>query len=135
MPKFLILVVLLFSTPLSADTEQDIRRAIDYFAEVWNENDLVVMQGYYHEDFVLINDTGVVTRDQHLQNMQTLVNDGGDRGELSHSNLTVTRLGDDHAVAYGQISLTFEDGSALNSWFTTVYKNTPFGWKAVLTRN
>ncbi|MEE4292342.1 MAG: nuclear transport factor 2 family protein [Xanthomonadales bacterium] len=135
MPKFLILVVLLFSAPLAADTEQDIRRALDYFAEVWNENDLVAMQGYYHGDFVLVNDTGVVTRDQHLQNMQTLVDDGGDRGELSYSNLTVTSLGDGHAVAYGQISLTFEDGSALNSWFTTVYKNTPFGWKALLTRN
>jgi ketosteroid isomerase-like protein len=135
MPKFLILVVLLFSAPLAADTEQDIRRALDYFAEVWNENDLVAMQGDYHGDFVLVNDTGVVTRDQHLQNMQTLVDDGGDRGELSYSNLTVTSLGDGHAVAYGQISLTFEDGSALNSWFTTVYKNTPFGWKALLTRN
>lgn len=135
MSRLLVLVLLLFCAPLAADTEQDIRAALDYFAQVWNENDLDAIQGYYHKDFVLVNDTGVVPRDRHLRDVQTLVDDGGDRGELSHSNLTVTSLGDGHAVAYGQISLTFEDGSALNSWFTTVYKNTPFGWKAVLTRN
>ncbi|MGD8347409.1 MAG: nuclear transport factor 2 family protein [Lysobacterales bacterium] len=135
MPKLLIILVLLISPPLAADTGQDIRTALDYFAEVWNENDLDAMQGYYHKDFVLLNDTGAVTREQHLQNIKTLVDDGGDRGELSYSDLTVQELGDGHALAYGQIHLTFSDGSALNSWFTTVYKNTPFGWKALLTRN
>jgi len=135
MPKVLIALILIFSSPLAADTERDIRTALDYFAQVWNENDFKAMQGYYHGDFVLVNDTGVVPRDQHLRNIRALVDDGGDRGELSHSDLVVQELGDGHALAYGQIHLTFKDGSALNSWFTTVYKNTPFGWKAVLTRN
>ena len=38
-------------------------------------------------------------------------------------------------MAYGRVALKFRDGSVLESWFTTVYVKTPFGWKALLTRN
>ena len=41
----------------------------------------------------------------------------------------------DHAMAYGLSTMAFEDGSSLQNWFTTVYVNTPFGWRALLTRN
>lgn len=135
MRKLLFIAVLFVSPPLAADTGQEIRTALEYFAQVWNENDLDAMQAYYHEDFVLVGNNGTVAREQHMKNIRALVDDGGDRGELSHSNLVVRELGEGHAMAYGQIHLTFDDGSVLESWFTTVYTNTPFGWKALLTRN
>jgi len=40
---------------------------------------------------------------------------------------------DGHALAYGQMRLAFKDGSSIESWFSTVYAKTPFGWKAILT--
>ena len=135
MRTLLLIAALILSPSLAADTGQEIRTALEYFAQVWNEDDLDAMQGYYHKDFVLVGNNGAVTRDQHLDNIRALVDDGGDRGELSYSDLVVQELGEGHAMAYGQIHLTFDDGSVLESWFTTVYTNTPFGWKALLTRN
>lgn len=124
-----------FSATLAADTEAEIRTALDYYAEVWNENDVEALRGYYHQDFVLVNDAGTVALDQQIEDLTSIGTSGGDRGELSVSEVTVKSLGDDHAVAYGKLSLRFEDGSSIDSWFTTVYLKTPFGWKAILTRN
>lgn len=134
----LVLTALLLcvpAMPLAADTETEIRTALDYFAEVWNENDVDALQGYYHQDFVLVNDTGVLPLGQQIDDLKSIGERGGDRGELTVSNVTVKELGDGYAMAYGLSSLEFKDGSSLGNWFTTVYRKTPFGWKAVLTRN
>ena len=124
-----------FATGLVADTETEIRTALDYYAEVWNENDIEALRGYYHQDFVLVNDTGTITLGQQIDDLTSIGQSGGDRGELSVKNVSVKALGDSHALAYGQLSLQFEDGSSFDNWFTTVYVKTPFGWKAILTRN
>jgi hypothetical protein len=135
MHRIFILVTLLVSAPLYADTETEIRAALDYFSQVWNEDDLEAMQGYYHADFVQVSDEGRIEREQNLENIRTLIDDGGDRGDLVHSAVVIESLGDTHAVANGQMALKFDDGSSLETWFVTVYVKTPFGWKAVLTRN
>ena len=67
--------------------------------------------------------------------MEDIAQAGEDRGELEHAQVVVKALEDNHAMAYGEIRLKFKDGSAINSWFSTVYVNTPFGWKAILTHN
>ena len=135
MPRLLLLALLLVTPPLSADSESDIRAALDYYAQIWNENDLEAIDGYYHQDFVLITAEGVIPRAQQLDSIRNLVSEGGDRGTMDYSQVTVEELGKDHAVAYGRVSLDFKDDSTLESWFTTVYVKTPFGWKALLTRN
>ncbi|MEJ2383597.1 MAG: nuclear transport factor 2 family protein [Xanthomonadales bacterium] len=135
MHRFILLALLIAATPLAADTASDIRDALDYYAEVWNENDLEAIEGYYHQDFVLVSDDGVFSRKQRIDGIRELVSGGGDRGRLDYAEVTVEELGDTHAVAYGRLSLRFKDGSMLESWFTTVYVKTPFGWKALLTRN
>lgn len=135
MYKLIALVFLLLATPLAADTQTEIKTALDYFAQIWNENDLEAIQGYYHPDFVLVSDSGVLTRAQQIDGIRNLVSEGGDRGVLSYDTLTVKKLDDAHAMAYGHLKLTFEDKSVLDSWFTTVFEKTPFGWKALLTRN
>ena len=134
--RTLILLVLLFlAAPLAADTTSEIKTALDYYAQVWNENDIEAIEGYYHPEFVLVTENGAISRQQQLDGIRSIGRNGGDRGELSHSGVTVKELGDGHAMAWGEITLKFEDGSSINSWFTTVYAQTPFGWKALLTRN
>ena len=135
MQRQIVLALLLVATPLAADTASEIRTALDYYAEVWNEDDLEAIEGYYHQDFVLVTEDGVIPRKQRIDGIRNLVSEGGDRGRLSHAQVNVEELGASHAMAYGRIALQFEDNSTLESWFTTIYVRTPFGWKALLTRN
>jgi ketosteroid isomerase-like protein len=135
MNRLIPILFLLFATPLAADTESDIRSALDYYAEVWNEDDIAAIEGYYHPDFVLVTAEGVIDRARQLDGIRNLVGESGDRGRMDYSNVTVEELGDRHALAYGRVALRFKDDSVLESWFTTVYVKTPFGWKALLTRN
>ena len=131
----LLSVLILFSAPLMADVESEITTLMDYYAEMWNAGDTDFITSYFHPEFVLVTDDGSINRAQHVSSIKTIGQNGGDRGELDYSNISVKELGDDHAVAYGKGTLKFEDGSSIESWFSTVYAKTPFGWKALLTRN
>jgi ketosteroid isomerase-like protein len=136
MMKFMLLsLLLLLAGPLRADTESEIATALDYFSEVWNAGDLEAIRGYYHPDFVLINQDGATPLQQRLDDIKSVTSDGEDRGVMETSQVTVRELGEKYAVAYAYSVLTFKDGSAINKWFTTVYEKTPFGWKAILTQN
>jgi hypothetical protein len=135
MIRLIFVVLLMLAGTVNADTETDIRSALDYFVENWNEGNLETIRGYYHPDFVLITDQGSIPLAQRIDDMETIAQAGEDRGELEHGQVVIKTLGDKHALAYGELKLKFKDGSALNSWFTTAYVNTPFGWKAILTHN
>jgi ketosteroid isomerase-like protein len=135
MIRLIFVVLLMWAGTVNADTETDIRSALDYFVENWNEGNLETIRGYYHPDFVLITDQGSIPLAQRIDDMETIAQAGEDRGELEHGQVVIKALGDKHALAYGELKLKFKDGSALNSWFTTAYVNTPFGWKAILTHN
>jgi hypothetical protein len=135
MIRLIFVVLLMWAGTINADTETDIRSALDYFVENWNEGNLETIRGYYHPDFVLITDQGSIPLAQRIDDMETIAQAGEDRGELEHGQVVIKALGDKHALAYGELKLKFKDGSALNSWFTTAYVNTPFGWKAILTHN
>jgi ketosteroid isomerase-like protein len=125
----------LMAGPALADTKTEITTVLNYFAEIWNEGDLDAIRGYYHHDFVLVTDSGPSASGQRLSHLKDTARAGEDRGVLAYSHVMVNELGDKHATAYGELSLKFKDGSAINSWFTTVYAKTPFGWKAILTHN
>ena len=135
MIRIVLLMFMVLASPLHADTETEITTALDYFAEVWNEGDLESIRSYYHPDFVLITDNGVMTLGQRMGDLETIVKAGEDQGDLSHSQIKVRILGEQYAVAYGLRNLKFKDGSGFDIWFTTVYLKTPFGWKAILTNN
>ena len=128
-----LLCILLACVTAMADTRDEITTALDYYAEIWNEGDFEALRGYYSPDFVLVSARGVETLAQRFDDMNTLAAAGDDRGELTYSNVKVTALADQHALAYGQMRLQFNDGSSIESWFSTVYAKTPFGWKAILT--
>ena len=135
MYKLIALVFLFLAPPLAADAQTEIKTALDYLTQVWNEEDLDAIAGYYHSDYVVVDDNGVISRQQFLDDIAQIGKHGGDRGQLSFSNVVVKPLGDDHAMAHGMSTMAFKDGSSLQNWFTTVYVNTPFGWKALLTSN
>jgi ketosteroid isomerase-like protein len=128
-----LLCCLLPAGPAPADTPDDITAALDYYAEMWNEGDFDALRGYYDPDFVLITPQGLVTLSQRFEDLNTLSAEGQDPGELGYSGVKVTPLADGHALAWGQMRLAFKDGSSIESWFSTVYAKTPFGWKAILT--
>ena len=132
--RFMILLCfLLLACSLPADTGTDISTALDYYAEVWNEGDLETIRAYYDADFVLVSNRGVESLAQRIGDIEILFHGGGDRGELSYSGVSVVPLADNLAMAYGKARLAFKDGSSIESWFSTVYRKTPFGWKALLT--
>jgi ketosteroid isomerase-like protein len=131
----LAIAFLLVASPAIADTETEITTALDYFAEVWNEGDLEAIRGYYHQDFVLVTDGGSIALGQRIDDLKAIAQAGEDRGVLEYSQVRVKALEKKHALAYGELHLEFKDGSAINTWFTTVYVKTPFGWKAILTHN
>lgn len=129
----LLSILVLSGGPAFADTRSDITSALDYYAEVWNEGDIEALRGYYDSKFVLVTARGIQALAQHLDDLKALSGAAEDRGELSYTDVEVKSLGAGHALAYGQMRLQFKDGSSIESWFSTVYTNTPFGWKAILT--
>ena len=133
--SFIVLTLISCSQGLAADTQSDIKSALDYYAEMWNEGDIDALRSYYHQDFVLVTDNGVIPSGQRVDDLKTLTQAGEDRGELSYNDVTVKVVEKEHAMAYGQLNLKFKDGSAIKTWFTTIYRKTPFGWKAILSHN
>jgi hypothetical protein len=129
----LLSILALSAGPALADTRSEITSAVDYYAEVWNEGDIEALRGYYDSKFVLVTARGVQPLAQRLDDLNALSGAGEDRGELSYTGVQVKSLGEGHALAYGQMRLQFKDGSSIDSWFSTVYTKTPFGWKAILT--
>ena len=126
---------LLISGPVLADAKTEITTALDYFVEIWNEGDLDELQGYYHPDFILVTENGSIAQGQRIDDLKSIAQAGEDRGVLEYTHIQIKPLEKTHALAWGEIHLKFKDGSAINSWFTTVYVKTPFGWKAILTHN
>lgn len=117
----------------AADTSAEIKSALDYYAEAWNEGDLELIRSYYHPDFVLVTSSGTRTLAQRLGEIESVIKPGEDRGMLSNSEVTIEAIEQNHALAYGHMRLIFKDGTKLDTWFSTVYLKTPFGWKALLT--
>ena len=133
--SLLLSILMLFSAPLMADVENEITTLMDYFAEMWNAGDVDFVSSYFHPEFVLVTEDDTITRSEHVTSIKSIGQRGGDRGELDYSGVKVRELGDKNAVAWGNSSLQFEDGSSLNTRFSTVFEKTPMGWKALLTRN
>lgn len=129
----LLLCGLLAAAGALADTRDEITTALDYYAERWNEGDFEALNGYYDPAFVLVTRDGRLPLSARLADLESLASSGKDRGELDYSNVQVQALGDGYALAHGSARLQFADGSAIDSWFSTVYRKTPFGWKAILT--
>ena len=130
-----LLGFLLFASTAAADSKTEIKAVLDYFAEMWNEGELNAIKGYYHRDFVLVTPDGIHSMGRRLDDLEVIMEEGKDHGELSFSEVQVKPLGEEHAIAFGRSRLKFGDGTELNDFFSTVYVKTPFGWKAILSHD
>ena len=114
------------------DRLQSVDPVIAYSPSAGTPEYLEALRGYYGPAFVQISTRGVESMSQRFDDINALSGTGGDPGDLTYDNLTIQPLGDGHAMAYGQLRLQFKDGSSIETWFSTVYEKTPFGWKAIL---
>ena len=130
-----IFLLLFLAGSVNADTKDEVLAVLNYYADMWNQGDVDALLGYYHQDFINVTDKGIVQRAQLIDDIGEIAQSGEKRSKLDFSELEVRSLGDDNAVAYGISRLQFDDGSSITNWFSTIYVKTPFGWKAVLTRN
>lgn len=129
-----LLSFLLFSGISGAsEVQTEIKQMLNFFAEEWNEGDLESIRGRFHRDFILVTSDGIRNRQQRLDELGDVIAIGKDRGVLSFSEIEVKPLKEDYAVAYGRSRLKFKDGTELGSMFSSIYVNTPFGWKVILT--
>jgi len=137
--KILLSIITMASLVLSsqaaqaADAEEEVNLMLDFFAEEWNAGDLESIRSRFHRDFVLVTESGTRNRAQRLEDMSIIFAPGKDHGELTFSDVEVQAIGKEHALAYGRSRLKFGDGTELGSMFSSVYVNTPFGWKLLLT--
>jgi hypothetical protein len=129
------LSILLLTGPALADLESEITTSLDYFEELWRERDLESIRGYFHPDFVLVSSSGILNRGERIEDLKVIMEPGKDQGELEFFEVQVRSLGDGHALAWGSSKLAFKDGTELVNLFSSVYVNTPFGWKLLMTHN
>ena len=133
--RVVFLSLLLFSGPALGDLESEITTSLDYFEELWRERDLESIRGYFHPDFVLISSSGILNRAERIEDLKVIMEPGKDQGDLEFFEVQVRSLGDGHALTWGRSKLAFKDGTELVNLFSSVYVNTPFGWKLLMTHN
>lgn len=130
----ILLAFVLVSNVLKAeDTDVEIRQMLDYLAEEWNAGDLNSVRGRIHRDFVLFTTEGTRTREQRINELEVIMDPDQDHGELSYSDIKVKSIAKDHALVYGKSRLKFKDGTEISQEFSSIYINTPFGWKLIFT--
>ena len=132
---FVFLSLFLFSGHVQADLESEITSSLEYFEDLWRERDLESIRGNFHPDFVLISDSGILTRSERIEDLKVIMEPGKDHGELEFFEVQVRPLGDGHALTWGRSRLAFKDGTELVSLFSSVYVKTPFGWKLLMTHS
>ena len=65
----LLCILMLSGSPL-ADTREEIRVALDYYAELWNEGDFEALRGYYAPAFVQITTRGAESLGQRFDDIK-----------------------------------------------------------------
>ena len=129
----LLAFVLASNVAKAEDANVQIRQMLDYLAEEWNAGDLNSVRGRIHRDFVLFTAEGTRTRDQRINELEVIMDPDQDHGELSYSDIKVKSIEKDHALVYGKSLLKFKDGTEIGQDFSSIYLNTPFGWKLIFT--
>lgn len=131
----MLLMLTLYPPLLTADVKSEISLAFDYLEQVWNEGDLEAIRSHYHSSFTFFSESAELNLKQRVEDLEAIMKDGGDRGELGFSDIQIRPLNDEYALVWGRSMLRFKDGTEMGGPFSSVYKKTPFGWKVVFTHN
>lgn len=111
-----------------------IQRVLDDQAAAWNKGDISgFMKGYQESDELTFFSGNKKTKgwkatlERYQKNYQ---GDGKEMGTLTFTEISVERLGDDHALVRGRFTLKLTNESTTGI-FTLVMRKTPAGWRII----
>ena len=126
------------STSIFGETDKDeiiaqIQEVLHTQQEAWNSGDVEgFMNGYWHSEETVFVSGDDVTRgwQQVLDRYKRTYSDRTKMGELTFSDLQVTPLSDDSAVALGRWELARKKDNP-HGRFTLILRRLPEGWKII----
>ena len=127
-------ISILGSTPLCAQSLQsEITAVLSAQQEAWNRGDIdAFMNGYWRSEETVFVSGDEVTRSWQkvLDRYKTKYSDRAKMGTLTFSNLEITSLSNDSAVALGVWKLKRANDEP-HGRFTLIFRRFPEGWKIV----
>ena len=137
-PAFYFFAAIFASTSVFGETDKDeiiaqVQQVLRTQQESWNRGDVEeFMNGYWHSEETVFVSGDDVTRgwQQVLDRYKRTYSDRTKMGVLSFSDLQVTPLSDDSAVALGRWELARKKDRP-HGRFTLILRRLPEGWKIV----
>ena len=117
-----------------ADAASEIRNVLKSQQDAWNRGDInAFMSGYWHSDQTVFVSGDEVSRgwQKVLDRYKTKYSDHAKMGTLTFSDLEITPLSNDSAVALGRWELKRASDNP-HGRFTLIFRRFPDGWKIVL---
>ena len=117
----------------AADASPEIRAVVQAQQEAWNRGDIDgFMNGYWRSEQTVFVSGDEVTRgwQKVLDRYKAKYSDRAKMGTLTFSNLEITPLSDDSAVALGSWQLKRATDEP-HGRFTLIFRRLPDGWKIV----
>src|SRR3989440_9166825 len=121
------------STSLLAQSPSEITEVLNTQQEAWNRGDIdAFMDGYWSSDETVFVSGDEVTRgwQKVLDRYKKKYSDRAKMGTLTFSNLEITSLSNDSAVALGAWKLKRANDEP-HGRFTLIFRRLPDGWKIV----
>jgi ketosteroid isomerase-like protein len=116
------------------ETEWAIRKVLDDQVAAWNAKDLnAFMKGYWESDklsFFSGNSKTAGWKATLERYQKKYQGEGKEMGRLTFDELSIERLGDDHALVRGRFRLQLTNDMPTGI-FTLIFRRTPAGWKIV----
>ena len=116
-----------------SDSSSEIRAVMQAQQEAWNRGDIdAFMNGYWRSDKTVFVSGDDVSRgwQKVLDRYKKKYSDRAKMGMLTFSNLEITPLSDDSAVALGSWELK-RANDLPHGRFTLIFRRLPEGWKIV----
>src|SRR5881275_943364 len=122
-----------FAEPQKSDTAPEIRAVLSAQQEAWNRGDVEeFMNGYWRSEETVFVSGDEVTRgwQKVLDRYKRNYSDRAKMGTLTFSNLEITSLSNDSAVALGVWKLKRANDEP-HGRFTLIFRRLPAGWRIV----
>ena len=122
-----------FAAPKPGDAEFEIQNVIQAQQDAWNRGDIdAFMNGYWRSEQTIFVSGDDVTRgwQKVLDRYKTKYSDHAKMGALTFSNLEITSLSSDSAVALGSWKLKRASDEP-HGRFTLIFRKFSDGWKIV----
>jgi ketosteroid isomerase-like protein len=132
-PRALLAAFLVLASAAAAAPADDIRALLSDQSAAWNRGDIEgFMQGYAQTEDLRFASGGNITYGWRatLERYKKSYPDRAAMGTLTFSDVTITELAPDAALAFGRWKLTREKDTP-SGLFTLTLKKTPAGWRVI----